>query len=159
MRCLHRLFILSLFVLGRPLPKNLSGCERLYTRENSLAVFLLIARVSQLGFCCCLCKIVLPFQLLTIGYRGRDPIRHLILYSRAGLTKGLYAVSFTDQVLLTGITGYAARRQLVYCISPVTYLPRTPVTLFMFFYYSFYTIRILKDQRSHTSLHSFLKVV
>ena len=28
--------------------------------------------------------------------RGRDPIRHLIMYSRAGLTKGLYAVSFTD---------------------------------------------------------------
>ena len=28
--------------------------------------------------------------------RGRDPMQHLIMYSRAGRTKGLYAVSFTN---------------------------------------------------------------
>ena len=35
--------------------------------------------------------------VLAFEYRshGRDPMRHLIMYLRAGRTKGLYAVSFT----------------------------------------------------------------
>ena len=73
---------------------------------------------------------MLPFKFLNIagGSRDRDPMRHLVMYSRVGRTKVIYAVSFTDlgQVL----------HQLIYYISPVTYLPRTPVTLFIFYYYS-----------------------
>ena len=75
---------------------------------------------------------------------GWDPMRHLVMYSRVGRTKVFYAVSFTDLGQVLQVTPLDT-------ISPVTYLPRTSVTLFIFYYYSFYTLRILKNWRSYTS--------
>ena len=83
-------FFNQYFVVERASLKNLSGCERLQTKEDSLAVFLLMARVSQLRSCrisvIMLAEgLLLPKQnrvaFLGFKYRSRasDLMRHLCI--------------------------------------------------------------------------------
>ena len=115
MRCPHGPFFLNhYFVVGRPLLKNLSGCERRYTKEDSVVVFLLMARVSQLSSCRISVifaqRLLLPKQnrvaFLAFEYRsrGRDPMRQLCI-------RGLVELRcLTRFLLLTWDRYYKLRR-------------------------------------------------
>ena len=90
MRCPHGY---QHFLVRRALLKNLPGCERLYTKEDSLAVFLLMARVSQLSSC--RISVMLAYGLLlpkqnrvafvASKYRSHGKGSHAaLMYSRVG---------------------------------------------------------------------------